>query len=567
MAVPTYPPRRNSSLDRIQTIVENSGAVVALTNDKILAVVDKLSGEQAWLDHLNWISTDELDVQRSEEWRQPDIGGDTLAMLQYTSGSTATPKGVMVNHSNLLLTLEDMDRGWKHTADSVLLTWLPMFHDMGLIYGILQPLHKGIPCVFMPSAAFLQRPVRWLEAICRFRATHSGGPNFAYELCAARISAEQRASLDLSSWKMALNAAEPVRADTLRRFAEAFAPCGFDAAAFSPGYGLAECTLKATAVRIGDAPTVLRVRGEALERDRVEIAGEDAGEGRALIGCGQSEIGTRIVIANPASQATCADGEVGEIWLAGPVVAQGYWNRPDATAETFNAFLADTGEGPFLRTGDTGFLHGGELFVTGRLKDLIIIRGVNHYPQDIEFTVQQSHPGLAADCGAAFSVESGGEERLVVVQEVERTSRRNLDALGLVNAIRQAISRRHELQVYAIVLIRTATLPKTSSGKTRRHACRERFLAGALDVVAEWREGANGATLRSAAATEPAPTEALRPTEEAIQQWLIHELSRRLKIAPEEIGIREPFARFGLDSIGAVGLSGELETWLGRRLI
>jgi amino acid adenylation domain-containing protein len=567
VAVPTYPPRRNSSFERIQTIVENSGAIVALTTGKILSLVGKLAAEQTWLEKLNWVSTDNLDLGQAEEWRLPNLTGDTLAMLQYTSGSTATPKGVMVNHSNLLLTLEDMDRGWKHTADSVLVTWLPMFHDMGLIYGILQPLHKGIPCVFMPSAAFLQRPARWLQAISRFRATHSGGPNFAYELCVSRISAEQRSTLDLSSWQMALNAAEPVRADTLRRFSETFAPCGFDAAAFSPGYGLAECTLKATAVRTGDAPTVLRVRSEALEHDRVEIAEEDAEDGRTLVGCGQSEIGTRIVIANPASQATRAASEVGEIWLSGPVVAQGYWNRPDATAETFNAFLADTSEGPFLRTGDTGFLHCGELFVTGRLKDLIIIRGVNHYPQDIEFTVQQSDLALAPDCGAAFSVEAGGEERLVVVQEVERTSRRNLDALGLVDAIRQAISRRHELQVHAIVLIRTGTLPKTSSGKTRRHACREKFLGGRLEVVAEWREGASGPTLRQSGGIEPAPRgPSFRPTEEAIQQWLVQELSRRLKIAPEEIGVREPFARFGLDSIGAVGLSGELETWLGRRL-
>lgn len=572
VAVPTYPPRRNSSLERIKTIIENSGATIALSTGKICSLVEKLTGEEPWLDQLNWVSTDHLDAQQAEDWSLPALSGDTLAMLQYTSGSTASPKGVMVNHNNLLLTLEDMDRGWRHTAGSVLVTWLPMFHDMGLIYGILQPLHKGIPCVFMPSAAFLQRPVRWLQAISRFRGTHSGGPNFAYELCVSRITTEQRAGLDLSSWQMALNAAEPVRAETLRRFAETFAPYGFDAAAFSPGYGLAECTLKATAVRGGEAPNFLRVRGEALEHDRVEIvptaitAGEDE-DSRTLVGCGQSEIGTRIVIANPESQVECDTGQVGEIWLSGPVVAEGYWNRPDATAETFNAFLANSGEGPFLRTGDIGFLHAGELFVTGRLKDLIIIRGVNHYPQDIELTVQHSHPALAPDCGAAFSVEAGGEERLVVVQEVERTARRNLDALGLVDAIRQAISRRHELQVYAIVLIRTATLPKTSSGKTRRHACREKFLSGALDVVAEWREGASGAMIRESNTGEPVTSAAsFIPTEEAIQQWLVQQLSRRLKIAPGDIGLREPFARFGLDSIGAVGLSGELETWLGRRL-
>ena len=572
VAVPTYPPRRNSSLDRIQTIVEDSGSRVALTTGKIVSLVEKLAAEVPWLEKLNWLSTDDLGPERTEDWRPPDVTSDSLAMLQYTSGSTASPKGVMVSHSNLLLTLEDMDRGWKHTNESVLVTWLPMFHDMGLIYGILQPLYKGIPCVFMPSAAFLQRPVRWLQAISRFRGTHSGGPNFAYELCASRVSPEQRADLDLSSWQMALNAAEPVRADTLRRFAEVFAPCGFNPAAFSPGYGLAECTLKATAVRTENDPTFLRVRGEALDHDRVEIAAtkvadDEFEDTRTLIGCGTSEIGTRIVIANPESHAACCAGRVGEIWLSGPVVAQGYWNRPDATAETFNAFLADSGDGPFLRTGDTGFLHVGELFVTGRLKDLIIIRGVNHYPQDIELTVQQSHPALAPDCGAAFSVEAGNEERLVVVQEVERTSRRNIDSLDLIDAIRQAISRRHELQVFAIALIRTATLPKTSSGKTRRHACREKFLAGTLEILAEWREGVTDPTARKATSGEPVPsTASIHPTEEDLQQWLVQELSRRLKISSSDIGIREPFARFGLDSIGAVGLSGELETWLGRRL-
>jgi acyl-CoA synthetase (AMP-forming)/AMP-acid ligase II len=355
VAVPTYPPRRNSSLERIQTIVENSGAIVALTTGKILSLVGKLSGEEVWLDKLNWVSTDDLNLGRAEEWWLPNLTGDTLAMLQYTSGSTAAPKGVMVNHSNLLLTLEDMDRGWKHTADSVLVTWLPMFHDMGLIYGILQPLHNGIPCVFMPSAAFLQRPVRWLHAISRYRATHSGGPNFAYELCVSRISAEQRATLDLSSWQMALNAAEPVRADTLRRFSEAFAPCGFDAAAFSPGYGLAECTLKATAVRTGDAPTVLRVSTEGLEHDRVDVAADGTEDSRTLIGCGQSEIGTRIVIVNPASQATCAAGEVGEIWLSGPVVAQGYWNRPDAKPKPSMPFLPTPAKAHFCARGTRAF--------------------------------------------------------------------------------------------------------------------------------------------------------------------------------------------------------------------
>ena len=568
VAVPTYPPRRNASLDRIKTIVEDSGADVALTTSKIQAMVEKLDGSAAWLMDLSWVSTDNLNLTSAERWEPPSIDGDTLALLQYTSGSTSAPKGVMVHHSNLLLTMEDLDRGWNHTAESVLVTWLPMFHDMGLIYGILQPLWSGVHCVFMASATFLQRPVRWLEAISRFRGTHSGGPNFSYELCTRRISVEQRAHLDLSSWKMAVNAAEPVRADTLLRFAEAFAPCGFDPSAFSPGYGLAECTLKATAVRAQDAPTFLRVSGDALDRNRVAIANPDETDGRTLVGCGQSEIGTRIVIADPESRTECATDEVGEIWLSGPVVAQGYWNRLDETADAFHAQFADSGVGPFLRTGDTGFLHAGELFVTGRLKDLIIIRGVNHYPQDIELTTQQSHPCLTADAGAAFSMDVDGEERLVVVQEVERTARRNLDEASVCAVIRQSITKHHELQAHAVVLIQPSTLPKTSSGKVRRQACRAQYLAGELEVLGQWREGVAEPKPRSSTPGSVPPSQSLRaPSVEAIQAWLVRDLSRRLGVSPHDLSIYEPFARYGLDSVGTIGLTGELEQWLGRRLV
>jgi acyl transferase domain-containing protein/acyl-CoA synthetase (AMP-forming)/AMP-acid ligase II/acetylornithine/succinyldiaminopimelate/putrescine aminotransferase/alpha-ketoglutarate-dependent taurine dioxygenase len=570
VAVPTYPPRRNSSLQRIQAIVEDAGTKVALTTGKIQLMVAKLADSELWLKPLRWIASDDVGTLGESGWVAPEIDGETLALLQYTSGSTATPKGVMVTHRNLLLTLDDLDRGWKHTAESVLVTWLPMFHDMGLIYGILQPLAKGIPCVFMPSAAFLQRPMRWLEAVSRFRGTHSGGPNFAYELCLRRTTAEQRAGLDLSCWRMALNAAEPVRADTLRRFAEGFAESGFRAAAFSPGYGLAESTLKATAVRTEEEPTLLAVSVEALETGRVAPTSEEDEDARILVGCGYSEIGTRIVIADPETNLACEAGEVGEIWLSGPVVAKGYWNRPEQTAEAFAARLADapdTAREVFLRTGDTGFLHEGELFVTGRLKDLIIIRGVNHYPQDIELTVQRSHPALMFDSGAAFWVEANGEERLVLVQEVERTARHGLDVTAVTEAIRQAVAMEHDLQTHAIVLLQPASLPKTSSGKIQRQRCKAQFLAGELSSVGEW-VGGSAKTPAKGSPRENAPVtaEAPRPAVWAIQAWLMQELSKRLGVPASEISVHEPFASYGLDSMGAIGLTGELETWMERRL-
>ena len=421
----------------------------------------------------------------------PNISSDTLAFLQYTSGSTGTPKGVMVSHGNLLQNSADLDKGWVHTKDSVIVTWLPTFHDMGLIYGVIQPLYKGLPCYMLSPVSFLQQPIRWLQAISRYRGTHTGAPNFAYDLCVHKITPEQRATLDLSSWQMALNGAEPVRADVLKRFAETFKPCGFEPTAFCPGYGLAEATLKVAAVRRTDAPVLYIVQAGALEQNRILEATEDQQNMRTLVGCGRSEIDTKIVIVHPESLTQCSPEEVGEIWVSGSTVAQGYWMRPEETERTFRAYLADTGDGPFLRTGDLGFWKNGELFVTGRLKDVVIIRGRNYYPQDIELTVEQSHPALKAGASAAFSVEVEGEEQLVVAQEVERSYLRKLDANEVVGAIRQAVWEQHELSVYAVVLLKPASIPKTSSGKIQRHACKAGFLDGSLEGIGTWTLASN----------------------------------------------------------------------------
>ncbi|MEO1370366.1 MAG: AMP-binding protein, partial [Acidobacteriota bacterium] len=367
-------------------------------------------------------------------------------------------------------------------------------------------------------------------------------------------TAEQRETLDLSSWRMALNAAEPVRASTLRRFSEVFGPCGFSDVAFSPGYGLAECTLKATAVKTAVAPTFLSVSGDALDAHRVVTTTSESADARTLIGCGGSEIDTKIVIANPETMTICEPDQVGEIWLSGPVVAGGYWNRSEQTDETFHAYLQDTGEGPFLRTGDAGFLQQDELFVTGRLKDLVIIRGTNHYPQDIELTVQESHPALRPDGAAAFSVDVDDEERLVVVQEIERTARRRLDVETVTGAIRQAIATHHGLQVYSIVLIKPSTLPKTSSGKVQRRASRKKFLNAELSVFARWQEGegevrtADEHRSQASAGTPAAPNGTPRspggpavpaaesqPSAQAIRAWLQKEVARRVQLTASEI--------------------------------
>ena len=566
IAVPTYPPRRNRSDHRITAIVNDAQATVVLSTTKILSDIKPRLAHAPELKDLHWLATDNLTDEPADHWQAPDIQPDTLAFLQYTSGSTGTPKGVMVSHANLLHNLKDLDLGWEHTQDSVMVTWLPIFHDMGLIYGILQPLYKEFPCYLMAPTAFLQQPFRWLQAISRYGATHSAAPNFAYELCVQRTTPQQRATLDLSRWRMALNAAEPVREETLKRFAKTFEPCSFNKAALCPGYGLAEATLKVTAVRHANMPLLLTVQTGALAQHHV-VKSVEADKAQTLVGCGFSEIDTQVTIVNHDTLMPCASDEVGEIWVSGASMAQGYWNRPVETEQTFRAFTA-TGEGPFLRTGDLGFLKEGELFITGRQKDLIIIRGRNYYPQDIELTVENTHPILRQDCCAAFSVEVNGEERLVVAAEIERSfmphrqlqeDPRKVKIEEAINTIRQALSEQYDIPVYAVLLLRVATIPKTSSGKIQRRACREQFLAGSLNIVEEWRQEQTPSQKQLSKDLEA-------HSAKSIQNWLLTNISEKLQIATTQIDVQEPLARYGLDSVTAVSLSGELEIWLDRKL-
>ncbi|HEX8651125.1 MAG TPA: non-ribosomal peptide synthase/polyketide synthase [Pyrinomonadaceae bacterium] len=556
IAVPAYPPRLNLSLLRLQAIAEDAEPTLALTTAQVRSKAETLSAQAQALGRLRWLATETLDREMAESWQEVPMDGNTLAYLQYTSGSTGQPKGVMVSHANVLRNSAYIDYGFEHTPDSISLTWLPHFHDMGLIDGIIQPLYKGFPSVLMPPVSFLQRPIRWLRAISRYHVTHSGGPNFAYDLCVRKVGVGECGALDLSSWSVAYNGAEPVRKETLARFSAAFAPFGFRPDAFYPAYGLAEATLKVTGGRRTDAPVFCAVQAAALEQNRVVEASEDEQGVRTLVGSGHAALETKIVIVDPESLTQCAPGRVGEIWVSGPGVAQGYWSRPEETARTFQAYTADTAEGPFLRTGDLGFLKDGELFVTGRLKDLIIIRGANHYPQDIERTMERSHAALRPGCGVAFSIELAGEERLVLVQEVETRQRPHIDRV--IETIRQAVAEEHELQPHAVILIRSGRLPKTSSGKLQRHACRAKFLAGKLDVVAEWQE-----VVESADETPPSVPSGLLKSPESIQTWLAAKLAAKLRVNPGEIDINRPIACYGLDSLMAIELMYGIEASLG----
>ena len=498
VAVPAYPPRRNQNMSRLQAIMADSRATVALTTSTLLSNIDSGFPENPELAELSWIATDNLASDLANEWQEPKLSSDNLAFLQYTSGSTGKPKGVMVSHGNLLNNLDSIHECFAHRHDSQGMIWLPPYHDMGLIGGVLQPLYGGFPVTLMTPVDFLQKPLRWLQAISRYKATTSGGPNFAYELCVSKVKPEHLASLDLSSWEVAFTGAEPVRAETLDKFAATFEPCGFRKEAFYPCYGMAETTLIVSGGLKTALPIVRKVDAIALEQNRVVTDSKKQESTRALVGSGQTCLEHNIIIVNPESLTPCADSQVGEIWVSGPSVAKGYWGRDIETKQIFHAYLANTDDAagrnpaPYLRTGDLGFLQDGELFVTGRIKDLIIIRGQNYYPQDIELTVEKSDPALRRGCGAAFSVEVKGSERLVIVQEVERSYLRQLNVNEVVGNIRHAVAAQHSLQIYATVLVKTGSIPKTSSGKIQRHACKSGFLSGSLNVVEDWSENPQG---------------------------------------------------------------------------
>ncbi|MGB3300251.1 MAG: fatty acyl-AMP ligase, partial [Phormidesmis sp.] len=505
IAIPAAPPRRHESLARWQHIVTDAKVAGILTEQDLLEDLEPLIGKELFqqrTDSLFCLATDRQNSRLIEnaygsERSFLDNLLDTLlakgspqevAFLQYTSGSTSQPKGVMVTHANLAHNLQQIQQAFGHSADTRCVIWLPPYHDMGLIGGILQPLYGGYPVTLMSPAAFLRNPYRWLEAVSHFGGTTSGAPNFAYDYCVQKISSQQRQSLDLTAWTVAFTGAEPIRSQTLDQFAKAFSSCGFRRRAFYPCYGLAEATLFVSGGLPQALPKVVSVSASSLAEGRAEEAEENA-QAVQLVSCGQSKE-QKIEIVDPQTRLVCDEGQVGEIWVAGESVAAGYWGKVAATKEAFGNEL-DGKSGAFLRTGDLGFLRSGELFITGRLKDLIVVRGQNYYPQDIELSVGQAHPSLQP-AGAVFGLgpdETGTDrEQIVVVQEITRTAVRSLrkqtlQVSDIVEAIRSAVSNQHGLQVWAIALLKPGHLPKTTSGKVQRQSCKSQFLAGSLDAV------------------------------------------------------------------------------------
>jgi acyl-CoA synthetase (AMP-forming)/AMP-acid ligase II len=493
-AIPITAPAPRPPFQRLASMLRDGSAKAIVLSASSMHFVDELARHadptvlKGAQDPLTVLAIEQAFEGPVLPFREPSLHTDDALFIQYTSGSLALPKGVVVTHANALANCAEI----AQPAGTKIVNWLPLFHDFGLVCGVLVPIFARVPCVMMSQWTFLQRPIRWLQAIADHGATHSAAPNFAFDLCVRAIPEEKRTALDLRSWQAAIIASEPIRAETLRRFVAAFAPSGVHENIFVPAYGLAESTLQVTRHRELEPLVVTRVDREELGRGRI-VGSRGEGSALELVGCGASKPGTRVVVVDPIERVPRGSNEIGEIWIAGPCVAHGYFGRPEETRQVFGATLA-SGEGPYLRTGDLGFLRDDQLFVTGRLKELLILNGANHYPTDIELTVERSHPAIRRDGAAAFGIEDGPSERLAVVAEVEIASREEAEEAAA--ALRKSVAFEHDLAIGRLALVRPHAIPRTSSGKLRRGACRDLLLSGELPIL--YSDGVGEASVASA---------------------------------------------------------------------
>lgn len=561
--VPAPPPeaiRRKHSLPRLRAIIDDAQAAMVLTTTGIHALsTDLVAGRES--DKIVWLRTDDLPVDICGE--HPDrVSGTSLAYLQYTSGSTATPRGVMISHRNVLAQCEGIRMATGVDAQSRSLCWLPYYHDYGLVHGILAPLYAGIPAYLMSPVTFLRRPLRWLEAIERFGITHSGAPNFAYQACLRALQDRAEWSCHLGSWKVASCGAEPIRAETIEAFSHRFEVYGFEARAFTPAYGLAESTLVVSTKPLHRDPTILEVSAEGLANHRIEVVEPRSTATRRLVGCGEPLGGTTIRIVDPKSRLDSMPGQIGEVWISGESIAEGYWSRNDETRNTFHAVVEGSPDTTYLRTGDLGFLHGGQLYLTGRLKDLIILNGRNLYPNDIEETVERCHVGLRANGAAAFAVDGEQGEALVIVQEIDRPGSNSLETL--VETIRQAVMQEHLALVSTVVLVRTGSLPKTASGKVQRHLTRTAFENGTLPVVSMNRIGRPATSVLLAETSMPASQQAAKSWDRpSVEQYLREVCATVLQVEVGKIDVTRSVSALGIDSLNAGLIKSRLEEDLG----
>lgn len=567
IGIPLFPPRAHRSLHRILGIVADARPQFALTNDSLVHRVSDLCTREAATQNLTVLSAADSVPGLADSYREKNLTPDSVAYLQYTSGSTSAPRGVILDHGNLLHNCEIL-KNVAHLRDrAVNVTWLPHFHDMGLVDGLLAALYAGIPGVVLSPAAFLQKPIRWLEAISRFRGTHSGAPNFAYDLCVDKITPEERDRLDLSSWFASYSGAEPVRRETIERFIEFFEPVGYRPTFAHGTYGMAEATLLISSGEAGVAPIYLELDADALGQNRIQPADAESRRTTTLVGCGPVMPGQTVAIVDPETGERCPPDRVGEIWVRGRSIARGYWNAPEASQHTFGNLPVGEDKGPpYLRTGDLGFIRENQLFISGRLKDLIIVHGQNYYPQDIEQVSEASHEALAPAASAAIGVPVAGQERLVIIQELKR-HQDHVDPEEIVEAIRDAVSLEHEIQVYGVLLVSPGTILKTSSGKIKRRAHRAAFLDGSLQPVYSSILDFDDATFENEEALPLTRQELSELNNEErklrLLQFLKREAARLLRTPADLIKEGKPLLMLGLDSLMTVQWKNRIESELG----
>jgi acyl-CoA synthetase (AMP-forming)/AMP-acid ligase II len=564
IAVPVNPPaqaRLEDSRCQLAAIAQDAMPAAALMPAMAGSSLPVLSMAVPGLSQLRVIVTDDLPEDR--RWRPVAAWSQSIALLQYTSGATSVPKGVALTHRNLIGNAAAISGALGHSRQSRGVIWLPPYHSMGLIAGVMQPLYDGFPVTLMPQADFLCRPLSWLEEISRIHATISGGPDFAYELCVRKTTEQERSRLDLSSWQVAFNGSEPVHAETMEKFARAFEVSGFRPEAFHPCYGLAEGTFLVTGGVGSPARRTRSFDAQALRWGKA-IAGAAGSGKRRVVPCGSAAGDQRVLIVDPAAGAERAAGEIGEIWISGGSTARTYWRRPEETRSMLLARLASTGEGPFVRSGDLGFMLDDQLYVMGRIKDLIVAGGGDHHPQDIERTAERSSPVLRLGRGAAFLAAVGGEERLVVACEISRQAG-EVDVGDVAGAIRAAVAAEHGLQVHTVVLVAPGGIPRTLSGKIMRRLCAALFEQEKLAELGRSSVGqvTDGGRLRlDRPGLLAVPAQARRD--------LLREYLCRLVAATCEIGAAEvadvPLHTLGVDSCAVIRIQQSIEADLGVHL-
>ncbi len=557
IAVPAYPPRRNRGFDRIYRILKDSRTQICLVSKQVYDDIQRNFGDDEIFNNLQWIIYEDIDASDHKYFQNVELNSEDLALIQYTSGSTGQPKGVMISQLNLLYNSEYIRQSFSIDKETVGVHWLPLFHDMGLIGGILQAPYACCMNVNMPPMAFLRNPLNWLNAIHKYRGTIAGGPNFAFDYCIDKTKEEDREFLDLSSMKVFFCGAEPIRETTFKNFSEAFRKSNVSENQLYPCYGMAETTLIVTGGNSMDNPNYLYVDTSSLSKKVIVVSGKGTKKATSIVGCGHIWMDMRIEIVDPVSKTKCEKDRVGEIWIQGQTVAQGYWRNTEDTESIFGAYIGDGKDGPFLRTGDMGFFNGNELFVTGRLKDIIIIRGMNHYPSDIEYSIQNNISELRQNGGAAFPVSINESEKLVIVQEIERTSMRDANYSDIIDRVREVVAENHEIDVHAVILIRPGSIPITSSGKIQHRQAKYDYLHDNLNKLAEWDN------INLSEHKEEDKFVNREPTEEGIREWVINWIARNHNYNIKDIDCDKNIISYGIDSLAAVTLEAEISKQFG----